>query len=67
MTGLRKLFPEHDYFEQSDRIGSFNRAAGTGQLMQEIRGGTSAEGILAAWQDELQQFMAVREKYLLYR
>lgn len=67
LTGLRKLFPEHDYFEQSDRISSFNRAAGTDQLIAEIRGGTSAQGIIAAWQDELQQFMAVREKYLLYR
>ena len=45
---------------------SFNRLAGTDRLQQQIKEGLSAEQIRASWQEELERFKKIREKYLLY-
>jgi len=66
LTAIRDLFPAHDYFADSDRILSFDRAMGTDQVRKAIQTGKSADDIIASWQDKLEEFKKIREKYLLY-
>ncbi|MCG8605078.1 DUF1343 domain-containing protein [bacterium] len=66
MSALRKLFPDYDFFEESKRRESFDRAAGTDKLMKDIRSGKPAEEIIASWQDALDEFKELRARYLIY-
>ena len=59
-----KIFPNKDSFFL--RTNSFNRLAGTDELMQQIKDGKSEEEIRKSWEPELSKFKAVRKKYLLY-
>ena len=44
----------------------FNLLAGDSVLRQQIENGKSAEDIRASWVDGLNEFKAIREKYLIY-
>ncbi|MDX2415297.1 MAG: DUF1343 domain-containing protein [Bacteroidales bacterium] len=55
-------FPEKEKFFNS----YFNTLAGTDSLKQQIIDGLSAEEIRLSWQEELNDFKAIREKYLIY-
>jgi uncharacterized protein YbbC (DUF1343 family) len=46
---------------------AFDRLAGTDQLRKALETARPVEDIVAAWQPDLDQFRARREKYLLYR
>ena len=43
-----------------------NKLAGTDDLIQQIREGKSEKEILESWQPELEKYMELRRKYLLY-
>ncbi len=43
-----------------------NKLAGTDDLIKQIREGKSEKEILESWQPELNKYMILREKYLLY-
>ena len=47
--------------------GSFDRLAGTDSLRLQIEKGYSEQQIRQSWKKELQQFMHIRKKYLMYR
>lgn len=66
-----RLFPEKDSFfllpKSGDMKGSFfNKLAGNNELWQQIRKGLSEEEIKKSWQPALQEYKAIRKKYLLY-
>ena len=44
----------------------FNRLAGDNSLMQMIKDGKSAEEIKASWQEDIENFKKIRNKYLIY-
>lgn len=44
----------------------FTNLAGTGELEQQIKAGKSAEEIRESWKQGLEEYAAIREKYLLY-
>jgi uncharacterized protein YbbC (DUF1343 family) len=44
----------------------FNKLAGNGELMQQIKSGLSEKAIRASWQPGLTEFKKIRKKYLLY-
>lgn len=48
------------------KSGFFNKLAGNDLLMKQIIGGKTEEEIRASWQDDLSEFRATREKYLIY-
>ena len=57
------------YQQLSDKaffIDYFRLLAGDKQLRRDIENGKSADEIRASWEDDLETFKAVREKYLLY-
>jgi uncharacterized protein YbbC (DUF1343 family) len=57
-----KLFSEKDKFFRE----SFNRLAGTDQLMKQIKEGKSEAQIRWSWEPKLSEFKTIRKKYLLY-
>jgi uncharacterized protein YbbC (DUF1343 family) len=59
-----RLFPNKDSFFLKGN--SFELRAGTDQLKQQLKDGTSEEEIRKSWEPGLTQFRAVRKKYLLY-
>jgi uncharacterized protein YbbC (DUF1343 family) len=58
------LLKEKDGFFLKNNF--IDRLAGTDSLRKMIIAGYSAEQIRASWQEELQDFMEIRKKYLLY-
>lgn len=67
LTALKKLFPEYDYFKESKRISSFNKAMGSDKIMQQIQAGKSAQEIISSWKKDVAHFRKIRQKYLLYQ
>lgn len=49
-----------------DRPGFFDKLAGTDALRKSILEGESEEQIRTSWRGDLEKFMKVREKYLIY-
>jgi uncharacterized protein YbbC (DUF1343 family) len=45
----------------------FNKLAGNAELRQQIEAGFTEQQIKDSWQPGIQQFMEIRQKYLLYR
>lgn len=56
-------FPDKENFFNS----YFNILAGTDMLKQQIIDGLSANEIRFSWQEDLDEFKAIRKKYLLYK
>ena len=65
LSALKKLYPQQKLFNPA-RIQSFYRAIGTDKVQQAIDNGKNADEIIAEWQPELQEFMKIRQKYLMY-
>jgi uncharacterized protein YbbC (DUF1343 family) len=59
-----KLFPGKDSFFL--KTNHFNRLAGNDVLMQQVKEGKSEEEIRKSWKPGLENFKAIRKKYLLY-
>jgi len=49
-----------------DRTQMFNLLAGNNELIQQLKNGASEEDIRASWEEELDAFRLIREKYLMY-
>ena len=65
LTAIKKLFPDKNIFD-TPRISSFDKAFGTDEVRKAVLRGDSAEMIIASWQEQLEKFKKVREKYLMY-
>ena len=65
LTAIKKLFPDKNIFD-TPRISSFDKAFGTDEVRKAVLRGDSAEMIIASWQEQLEKFKNVREKYLMY-
>ncbi len=59
---LHKLFPDDLKFRES----AFNRLIGDETILNKIKDGIKPAEIISSWQQELNDFINVREKYLLY-
>ncbi|HTJ50462.1 MAG TPA: DUF1343 domain-containing protein [Cyclobacteriaceae bacterium] len=57
-----KLYPDKEKFFTA----SFDRLAGTATLKQQIKDGLTEEQIKATWKPKLDEYKAMRLKYLLY-
>jgi uncharacterized protein YbbC (DUF1343 family) len=66
-----RLFPDKTKFFILPASGKeddafFNRLAGNGTLLQQIKAGKSEAEIRKSWEPGLKKFMEIRKKYLLY-
>ena len=57
-----KAFPDKEHFFTR----SFNRLAGNGELIEQIKAGKTETEIRQSWQSKLETFKKIRKKYLLY-
>jgi uncharacterized protein YbbC (DUF1343 family) len=67
-----RLFPDKANFFIKPKSGKpedyfFNKLAGNSTLMQQIMAGKSEAEIRKSWEPALEQFKAIRKKYLLYK
>lgn len=65
LAALVELYPEHDIFA-TERISSFDKAAGSAQLRSMLQQKIPAEEIIQSWQKELNAFKMIRQNYLIY-
>ena len=66
-----KQFPDKENFFIKNKTGnplynSFNRLAGSNELMEQIKAGKTEKEIRNSWQPSLDTFKKIRKKYLLY-
>lgn len=66
-----QLFPDKNAFFIAPKSGKqedffFNKLAGNGTLMQQIKDGKTEEEIRKSWEPALSKFKAIRKQYLLY-
>ncbi len=69
MEVLMKMYPENFNFELEGvkkRISMFDKANGTDKIRKMLVEGASAKEIVESYQDDLNEFIKKREKYLLY-
>lgn len=59
-----KLFPGKDTFFLKNNF--INKLAGNDQLMQQIKDGKTEAEIRKSWEADINRFMVIRKKYLLY-
>lgn len=59
-----KLFPGKDTFFLKNNF--FNKLAGNDQLMQQIKDGKTEAEIRKSWETDMNRFLLIRKKYLLY-
>jgi uncharacterized protein YbbC (DUF1343 family) len=65
------LFPDKENFFIKPKSGNideafFNKLAGNGTLMQQIKSGATEEQVRQSWEPRLSEFKKIRKKYLLY-
>lgn len=65
LTAIQKFYSENNIFNTT-RISSFDKAFGTDEVRKAVIRGDSAEKIIASWQEQLDNFKKIREKYLIY-
>lgn len=62
LTEAYKIAPDKDHFFND----YFDKLAGTDQLRKDIIAGKTPEQIHESWQPDLETYMKIRQKYLLY-
>ena len=62
LIGMYDFFKDQKFF-----INYFDYLAGTDILRQQITEGVPESGIRSSWEPELNKFMEIRKKYLLYQ
>lgn len=67
MEVLQRLYPEQHIFSE-DIAGPwlFDEVWGTDTIGDMIEAGATADEVIATWQDDFDEFMQIREKYLIY-
>lgn len=66
---LSWIIDAYHHYEQKDKFfntKNFTAHAGTAKLQQQIEVGLSAKEISESWQEDLERFKLIREKYLIY-
>ncbi len=62
VCALHSLYPEKFKF----RASGFDRLSGDKTIREKILAGQSPDEIINSWQNELENFLKIRKKYLLY-
>lgn len=57
------ITPEKEFI---NRLSFFNLLAGNDTFAEQLKSGISAEEIKKSWQDDLEKFKLIRQKYLIY-
>ncbi len=66
MQTTMRLYPGNDLFAKPKRVNMFNKAVGTDKIFTKLKANIPVSEIQHSWKTELQEFIKVRKKYLLY-
>jgi len=66
MKTTMALYPNHNLFAKRSRLSMFNKVMGSDHILKSLQRGQSVDQIEAAWQNELNRFKNIRQKYLIY-
>jgi len=72
LTGLmimavhQELYPEIDLFKNENRHGMFAKVMGSDSIQKDLQAGIDPLEMELKWQPELNQFLELRKKYVLY-
>ncbi|HGY55044.1 MAG TPA: DUF1343 domain-containing protein [Caldithrix abyssi] len=66
MRVLLDQYPQQNIFAGKDRRKMFDKVVGCSYIANDLLAGKSVAEIEAKWQQELADFMQIRQKYLLY-
>ena len=66
VQNLIKLYPENDLFAKEKRVRSFGKAVGCAWIAQDLKNKVPVSEIEKEWQNDLEAFKVIRQKYLLY-
>ncbi len=68
IEALIALYPDKNPFllADSNRNAMFDKVAGTDSVRKQLTAGVPAAAIIASWQRDVEQFLLLRKKYLLY-
>jgi uncharacterized protein YbbC (DUF1343 family) len=66
------MFPDKNNFFLPSKSGKaedyfFNKLAGNSRLMQQIKEGANELVIRSSWKEAIDDFIAIRKKYLIYK
>jgi uncharacterized protein YbbC (DUF1343 family) len=69
LDALVRLFPGNNIFDRAkpEKVNSFDKAIGTDNIRRAIQSGTPVDEILRQIDRQRAQFIARREKYLIYK
>lgn len=66
MQTIIKFYPDQNIFVNENRIKMFNKVMGSDWIMKDLQNNIPVLEMEKKWQDELNEFMILREKYLIY-
>jgi uncharacterized protein YbbC (DUF1343 family) len=66
IVAARDLYPDNFAWRETKAPFWIDQLTGSDQVRRAIDGGADADEVVAGWDDELAEFRAVRERYLLY-
>ncbi len=61
------LYPEQDLFSKLGRVKMFDKVVGTNKIRIDLQRGTPVRQIRNNWKTSLENFLQIREKYLIYK
>jgi len=66
MKTTMELYPDQNLFKYKRRIKMFNKVMGSDRVMNALLSGETVQEIERDWQKELDDFISIRKKYLIY-
>jgi len=67
MSVIRQLYPDHNLFSKSDRVKMFNKVVGCNWIVRDLQNNVPVLEIESKWLEELNAFIQIRQKYLIYK
>ena len=66
MKTTMTLYPRQNLFAKRSRVNMFNKIMGSDHVFKNLQRGQAVSRIEAAWQNDLNDFLILRKKYLIY-
>jgi uncharacterized protein YbbC (DUF1343 family) len=67
LDAINRMYPEEKVLEAGKRLGMFNKAMGTDEILKMLNEKKSPGEIEESYQEGLDKYLKMRKKYLLYK
>ncbi len=62
-----KLYPENDLFAKAGRVKMFDKVVGTDKIRLALEKGVPVDQLKDIWKTQIDNFLQIRKKYLIYK